>query len=466
MQPPTPTVCFPLDNSHPVAVTSSADRIVGCCCLPALCSFYLPPPPFGRALWQWVCGGLTVGDLLVLCIWAAINISWFSAALGYYQHKAALKAAANGLASLTGQQLAKAAARSFGATLAPNLVLLFYPVSRGSAVLQVLGLSYPAGIRCVWCGGRGCWVRTCACCSNKSRGGVTRRAAITVQSSRGHFSSSRNQSPLLTLPTSVHPSVCLSLCRYHRALGHGVLTLVALHGLTYHLVWLASGQWVAKALDQGPGHNNLLGSVAFVFGLALWLTSLEAVRRANYAQFKVVHHIGFWGFLVFGVCHKWDLVWAFLPGLVMYGADAAYRIYQAFVQPAFGLAGDVGVSSSGSATSVLHASVSPGGGLCTLVLACPDFAAAASGYVWLSVPALSWYEYHPFEYVAVPWRDGGAGRSRTGLLVHIKAYSRCVLVKHFLVGICAGYGLAVCECCGSSTCLDSPSQAAELHTLD
>lgn len=92
---------------------------------------------------------MTVGDLLLICTWAAINISWFSAALAYYQHKAVLKAAGNGLASATGQQLVKAVARSFGATLAPNLVLLLYPVSRGSVVLQVFGVSYPAGIRYV-----------------------------------------------------------------------------------------------------------------------------------------------------------------------------------------------------------------------------------------------------------------------------------------------------------------------------
>lgn len=87
----------------------------------------------------------------MVCVWAAINMSWFSAAFAYYTHKAALKAAAaagsNGLTSATGQQIAKAAARSFGATLAPNLVLLFYPVSRGSVVQQAMGISYPAGIR-------------------------------------------------------------------------------------------------------------------------------------------------------------------------------------------------------------------------------------------------------------------------------------------------------------------------------
>ena len=105
-----------------------------------------------RAVWRRLCGSassVTVADLLLVCLWAAINLSWFTAALAYYQHKAVLKAAANGLGSATGQQLLKAAARSFGATLAPNLGLLMYPVSRGSAVLQVLGVSYPAGIRCV-----------------------------------------------------------------------------------------------------------------------------------------------------------------------------------------------------------------------------------------------------------------------------------------------------------------------------
>lgn len=29
----------------------------------------------------------------------------------------------------------------------PNLVLLFYPVSRGSTLLQVSGVTYPAAIR-------------------------------------------------------------------------------------------------------------------------------------------------------------------------------------------------------------------------------------------------------------------------------------------------------------------------------
>lgn len=39
------------------------------------------------------------------------------------------------------------AARSFGTLLGPNLVALFFPVARGSVILQAMGLSYPAAIR-------------------------------------------------------------------------------------------------------------------------------------------------------------------------------------------------------------------------------------------------------------------------------------------------------------------------------
>jgi hypothetical protein len=43
--------------------------------------------------------------------------------------------------------IVKMVAESFGALLAPNLVLLLYPVTRGSVVLQALRLPYPEAIR-------------------------------------------------------------------------------------------------------------------------------------------------------------------------------------------------------------------------------------------------------------------------------------------------------------------------------
>jgi hypothetical protein len=43
--------------------------------------------------------------------------------------------------------MVKMVAKSVGALLAPNLVLLMYPITRGSVVLQALQLPYPEAIR-------------------------------------------------------------------------------------------------------------------------------------------------------------------------------------------------------------------------------------------------------------------------------------------------------------------------------
>jgi hypothetical protein len=42
---------------------------------------------------------------------------------------------------------AKMLAKSCGSLIAPNLVLLFYPITKGSVVLQALRLPYPEAIR-------------------------------------------------------------------------------------------------------------------------------------------------------------------------------------------------------------------------------------------------------------------------------------------------------------------------------
>jgi hypothetical protein len=39
---------------------------------------------------------------------------------------------------------------ALGSLLFPNLVMLFYPVTRGSVVLQASGISYPDAIRCAY----------------------------------------------------------------------------------------------------------------------------------------------------------------------------------------------------------------------------------------------------------------------------------------------------------------------------
>lgn len=46
------------------------------------------------------------------------------------------------------------------------------------------------------------------------------------------------------------------------------------------------------ASTQNTTNNSLAGGVSFLGGLALWLSSLEIARRANYEVFYKLHHIG------------------------------------------------------------------------------------------------------------------------------------------------------------------------------
>lgn len=57
-----------------------------------------------------------------------------------------------------------------------------------------------------------------------------------------------------------------------------------------------------------------MGGLSFLFGLALWVTSLEAARRRAYSLFYAVHHIGFWGFTLAGLMHYSSMFW-WAPGV-------------------------------------------------------------------------------------------------------------------------------------------------------
>lgn len=79
--------------------------------------------------------------------------------------------------------------------------------------------------------------------------------------------------------------------------------------------------------------------------------------------------------------------------------------------------------------------------VCSLVLAAPPYALPPSGFVWLQVPAIHRWQWHPFEFAAVriPGRQlspaAAAGDAKDGvtpggddvtaesaMLIHVKAY--------------------------------------------
>lgn len=151
------------------------------------------PSSCRRFLLHW-CSGLSLSDLLLITFWLTVNFSWFSVITSRNIHKKIAKlhllpadltntnhittsssstdydkAVPNSLIQTmqlvrsafrhhqqqgsSDQQLIiiktvyKCVARSLGALLYPNLAVLFYPVSRGSVVLQAMNIPYPAAIR-------------------------------------------------------------------------------------------------------------------------------------------------------------------------------------------------------------------------------------------------------------------------------------------------------------------------------
>jgi len=204
---------------------------------------------------------------------------------------------------------------------------------------------------------------------------------------------------------------------------------------------------MASALRPGPVTNVLMGGPALFFALLLLATSQEPVRRWWYTLYKVLHHIGFWGFLLVGCMHHWGMFWYFVPGLLLYAVDGVFRLHQTFTGRSGNLSMDSQATApapgcTGTNTEVLRVDVDPAKTMCSLLLAAPEFGAAPAGIVWLNVPAISPVEWHAFDYTASQvtmspdstvsnghsgGKGGSVGKQGTALSVHIKAYSRCVM---------------------------------------
>lgn len=101
----------------------------------------LPP----KAFWCWWCGGLTLADAAAVAAWMGVNVLWGAYILRRYWSLIPLfsKLGSTPLWVLQVELVAV----GLGGLLFPNLVLLFYPIARGSILLQAAGLSYPQGIK-------------------------------------------------------------------------------------------------------------------------------------------------------------------------------------------------------------------------------------------------------------------------------------------------------------------------------
>jgi len=147
-----------------------------------LLKMQLPP----RGLWASICGGLSLGDLLLVCAWLAL-VLWYL--LDELQGKLAQldeKLQGNPAISLDFVSIKrqKAAAKSMGTCTRVQLLLLLYPVQRSSLLAWLFGT---------------------------------------------HFS---------------------SVIKYHRWLGWGLVSTILVHGYLYSVVWLSQGTWISKGLQD------------------------------------------------------------------------------------------------------------------------------------------------------------------------------------------------------------------------
>ncbi|GAQ82742.1 Ferric reductase [Klebsormidium nitens] len=122
------------------------------------------------------------------------------------------------------------------------------------------------------------------------------------------------------------------LVRYHRWLGHMAMWSLTAHALFYYLYWTANPEinFVHEFFDWGQRYfiNLLAGSISWIFGLALWITSLDWIRRKYFELFYKTHIVGFVGLVVFAQMHYYWMWTCWLPGLLLYAADLAVRLCQ------------------------------------------------------------------------------------------------------------------------------------------
>ena len=136
---------------------------------------------------------------------------------------------------------------------------------------------------------------------------------------------SQHAKPLLNI------NLCLPLlCVHHWQSGNmhccnhqpyqAVVTLTA--------VCCCSGWNAFKDFGEISSINNLAGTISFIFGLLLWVTSVDWVRRRFYQTFHSVHMIGFLGFTLFALLHYSGMWVGCVPGNFPLSPFATLPIHQ------------------------------------------------------------------------------------------------------------------------------------------
>ena len=184
---------------------------------------------------------------------------------------------------------------------------------------------------------------------------------------------------------------------YHKWIARVAVAELTIHGAAVYADSYYNQRLWADASDGGVTGVYGSGSISYFIAVAIVLLSLYPLRRYLHELFLRVHIVLFVAFLVFGFIHE-GTVALVAPALVLYAADWALRISM-WRQP----------------VRVLNVKLLPGG-VTRITFQKDAFTYSAGQYIFVCVPAVSPFEWHPFSLSSSPHHPV--------LTVHCKATGR------------------------------------------
>lgn len=186
---------------------------------------------------------------------------------------------------------------------------------------------------------------------------------------------------------------------YHKLTGWCILVYSLVHTIAHLLNFarLSQGDWHLLALYSFTTHHNIgwVGGMASITGWILLAVltimvscSLPCVRRSG--RFEVFYYTHllytvFWLFLVIHAPNFWK--WFLVPGLML-TTELLVRVCRFF--------------SSNGRTTVLKGVILPSKVIHLVLKRPPDFDYHPGDYIFLNIPCLARFEWHPFTISSAP----------------------------------------------------------------
>ena len=170
---------------------------------------------------------------------------------------------------------------------------------------------------------------------------------------------------------------------YHKWIARVAVAELAIHGAAIYADSYYNNSLWDDASSGGVTGEYGSGSIAFFIAVAIVVLSLYPFRRYMHEWFLRLHIVLFIAFLVFAFIHE-GTVALVVPALVLYAVDWALRISM-WRQP----------------VRVLNVQLLPGG-VTRITFQKDRFTYQAGQYIFICLPAVSPWEWHPFSLSSSP----------------------------------------------------------------